>query len=185
MQTRRAFLGTAAMVALAGCGGNGQTPESPGGLTVTSPAFDEGESIPAQFTVDGADESPPLHVEGVPDGARTLALVVDDPDAPSGTFTHWLVWSIPADRTQLRAGIPQQQTVADLGSARQGTNDFGEIGYRGPAPPEGDGPHTYRFTVYALDADPDLAAGAERGALETALTGTVIASGRLTGEYER
>lgn len=188
MQTRRTFLGTAAIALLAGCsgsGGGGATVESPGGLTVTSPAFENGGTIPVEFTADGADRSPPIHVAGIPDDARRMALIADDPDAPSPPFTHWLIWSIPADREQLPAGIPQQKRVASLGSAKQGTNEMEEIGYSGPAPPKEDGPHTYRFTVYALESSPGVEAGAERAALEAGIRGNVVASGRLTGEYDR
>lgn len=188
MRTRRSVLGTAAAVLLAGCGGSGTdgaTVESPGGLEVTSPAFEEGAAIPVEFTDDGADRSPPIHIAGTPADARRLALVADDPDAPSPPFTHWLLWNLPADREQLPAGIPREEQVQSLGGARQGTNDFDEVGYRGPAPPEEDGPHTYRFTVFALESTSGVSAGADRGTLEAGIGGSVLASGRLTGEYDR
>ncbi|MEF8775402.1 MAG: YbhB/YbcL family Raf kinase inhibitor-like protein [Haloarculaceae archaeon] len=186
MIPRRRVLAAAVAAPLAGCSdGNTVTVGSPGGLTVTSPAFETGGTIPTEYTGDGADRSPPLSIGGVPAEAVTLALVVDDPDAPSGTFVHWLLWNVPGDRADIPAGVPQRETVADLGGARQGTNGFDELGYRGPLPPSGDGPHTYRFTVYALDTDLNVEAGARRDHLEEALAGPILASGRLSGEYER
>ena len=186
MVTRRSLLATGVAAALAGCSSGGpETVESPGGLTVTSSAFEEGGQIPTEYTGDGDDRSPPLALSGVPDAAVTLAVVVDDPDAPGGTFVHWLLWNVPADRSTLPAGLPQRERLPAIGDARQGTNGFDELGYRGPLPPSGDGPHTYRFTVYAVDDRLELSAGARRRKLDAALAGSVVASGRLTGEYER
>jgi Raf kinase inhibitor-like YbhB/YbcL family protein len=187
MRRRRSVLGTAAAVLLAGCGGSGTdgpTLESPGGLDVTSPVF-EGAAIPVEDTDDGADRSPPVRVGGTPDDARRLALVADDPDAPPLPFSHWLFRNVPADRERLPAGIPQAARVASLGGAKQGTNDFDEVGYRGPAPSADDGPHTYRFTVYALESATGGSVGAGRGELEAAIGGSVLASGRPAGEYDR
>ena len=186
MITRRDLLAVGVAAALAGCSGGGTpTVESPGGLSVTSSAFEEGGQIPPEYTGDGADRSPPLDIDGVPEGAVSLALLVDDPDAPGGTFVHWLLWNLPPDRTTLPAGVPQRERLPAFGDVRQGTNGFDEIGYRGPRPPSGDGPHTYRFTVYAVDEQLELSAGARRRKLDAALAGSVVASGRLTGEYER
>jgi len=186
MVTRRSLLAAGVAAALAGCSSGGpETVESPGGLTVTSSAFEEGGQIPTEYTGDGDDRSPPLALSGVPDAAVTLAVVVDDPDAPGGTFVHWLLWNVPADRSTLPAGLPQRERLPAIGDARQGTNGFDELGYRGPLPPSGDGPHTYRFTVYAVDDRLELSAGARRRKLDAALAGSVVASGRLTGEYER
>ncbi len=187
MLTRRRFIATAAAAGLAGCSGDsgGETVEEPSGLAVTSPAFAEGGSIPEEFTADGADRSPPIQVDGLPAEARQLALIADDPDAPSPPFTHWLLWAIPADRDEIPAGVPQGRLVPSLGNARQGRNDFDELGYRGPAPPAEDDAHTYRFTAYALDSAPGVEAGATRGTLREGFQDSVVASGRLTGEYDR
>jgi Raf kinase inhibitor-like YbhB/YbcL family protein len=206
MPTRRRYLVAAGSAALAGCGftveqrtstgdsggtptagdsGTGSTragsPATP--LTISTAAFEDGETIPAEYTGAGADRSPPLTVESVPEDAETLALVVDDPDANG--FVHWLLWNVPATVDEIPADLPQEETVPALDSARQGTNDFGELGYRGPLPPEGDGPHTYRFAMSAVSTTLDLAAGAERGALESALAGSVLDTRRITGEFER
>lgn len=164
---------------LAGC------MDGTGSLTVTSAAFDDGQTIPQGHTCDGADESPPLSVSGLPGDTQVLALIADDPDAPGGTFTHWIVWNVPPDRTSWPAGIGPGDRATELGDAPQGTNDAGEVGYSGPCPPEGDGPHTYRFTFYALDGDLGLDPGAGRSDLESAMDGRVLDSGRLTGEYGR
>lgn len=199
MQTRRSTLralGLAGATALAGCGGgDAPTTTAAGGpapgtgtaeaFTLTSEAFGDGEPIPERYTADGADVSPPVSVSGVGTSAETLALVVDDPDAPGGTFVHWLLWNLPADRTTVPEDVPGDETVAALGGARQGTNGFGTVGYRGPAPPAGDDPHTYRFTAYAVDTTLSLAAGAERAGLESALADSVLVTARLTGEYGR
>jgi Raf kinase inhibitor-like YbhB/YbcL family protein len=171
-------------------GGDGGTrrPTTDGGtdLTITSPAFADGESIPTAHTCDGADRSPALRIAGVPDAAVSLALVVDDPDAPgSDPFTHWLLWNVSPATTEIPADRPATATLDTPGDAVQGANDFGDHGYRGPCPPAGHGPHTYRFRLSALDTRPDLNAGADRRALLSALDGHRLASATLTGEYER
>lgn len=206
MPTRRRYLAVAGAAALAGCGftveqgtltgdsGDGPTESEPGTdstrtgsptppLAFSTSAFEDGGSIPPEYTGAGADRSPPLTVESVPGSAETLAFVVDDPDA-SG-FVHWLLWNVPADVAEIPADVPQEETVSALDDARQGTNGFGELGYRGPLPPEGDGPHTYRFTMSAVSTTLDLAAGADRGALESAIAGSVVDTHRITGEFER
>jgi len=202
MPDRRAVLRATVAAAIpglvAGCsndGGesSGDTATSAGPTTVSptegfrleSPAFADGAVIPTKFTADGDDLSPPLAISGVPDAASTLALVVDDPDAPRGGFTHWLLWNVPADAPRLPAGINQSRRVPDLGDARQGTNGFGELGYRGPRPPAADGPHTYRFTLYAVRGSLNVQAGARYPTLDRALSGAVVASTRLAGEYDR
>lgn len=152
-------------------------------MTLSSPAFAEGGPIPARFTCDGADVSPPLALGDVPAQAQSLALIVDDPDAPRGTFVHWLVWNLPPTLAQLPEGVPPRDPPPALGELRQGTNDFHELGYRGPCPPRGE--HRYRFHLYALDARLDLAPGARRDELERALRGHVLAEARLTGVYAR
>lgn len=152
-------------------------------LVVSSSAFDEGGSIPEAYTGVGEDLSPPLTVESVPDSADTQAIVLDDPDA--NDYLHWLIWNIPADQSDIPEGLPQAETVDSLDGARQGTNDFGELGYRGPLPPKSDGAHTYRFTVYAVDSTLDLEAGVGRGKLESALEGRVLDTYQFTGEFDR
>ncbi|WP_247009096.1 YbhB/YbcL family Raf kinase inhibitor-like protein [Halorientalis litorea] len=198
MPTRRAVFGcvTGALCTLAGCttldGGDGvdtadpaTTVDSGSDTRLTSSAFANGETIPTKHTGDGADVSPPLSLAGVPGAIASLALVVDDPDAPDGTFVHWLLWGLPPETREIPEHVPQARRVPSLGDARQGTNGFGELGYRGPRPPEGDGPHTYRFTLYALDSTVNVQAGARRRALSNAMAESVVATARLTGTYER
>ena len=144
-------------------------------MKITSSAFQEGGNISSKFTCDGGDSSPPLRIAEIPSGAKTLALVVDDPDAPSGVFTHWIVWNIS----------PQTNAIAE-GSAPQGvqgTNDFGKFGYGGPCPPSGT--HRYYFKIFALDRELDLPFGAKRGQLDAAMKGHVVAQGELMGRYSR
>lgn len=209
METRRRVLAVAASLVVAGCGGDPEdsdgtdgptergrptaTPEgtrregtpttATGGLSLSTPAFADGATIPERYTGVGADVSPELAVDSVPPSASTLAVVVADPDADG--FVHWLLWNVPADVGTIPEGLPRTERVDSLGGARQGTNGFGELGYRGPLPPEGDGPHTYRFVVRAVDTTLALAAGAKRGRLESALDGHVQATAELTGEFER
>ncbi|WP_246982189.1 YbhB/YbcL family Raf kinase inhibitor-like protein [Halorientalis marina] len=197
MPGRRRFLracgGVAVGGALAGCTGDGSDEPSGNATTVSpspgfvlrSPAFADGEAIPRKYTADGDDVSPPLEIEGVPNGADTLTLIVDDPDAPDGPFYHWLCWNVPADTTRIPEGVTQARRIPDLGDARQGTNGFGELGYRGPRPPAGDDPHTYRFTLYAVSGSLNVQAGARYPTVDDALSGSVVASTRLTGEYGR
>jgi Raf kinase inhibitor-like YbhB/YbcL family protein len=144
-------------------------------MKITSSAFQESGTIPSKFTCDGSDTSPPLQITGVPSEAKTLVLIADDPDAPGGLFTHWLVWNIP----------PQTNSIAEGGVAKgvQGTNDFGKSGYGGPCPPSG--AHQYAFKVFALDRELDLRSGAKRSQLDAAMKGHVIAQGELIGRYAR
>jgi Raf kinase inhibitor-like YbhB/YbcL family protein len=144
-------------------------------MIVTSPAFHQGGDIPPKFTCDGGDTSPPLQIRGTPSDAKSLVLIADDPDAPSGVFTHWLVWNIP----------PQTNSVAE-GSAPKGvhgTNDFGKPGYGAPCPPSG--AHRYYFRFFALDRELGLPPGAKRSQLEAAMKGHVIGQGELMGHYAR
>ena len=151
-------------------------------LTVSSTVFREGETIPAKYTCQGEDISPSITWGEPPDGTRSLAIIVDDPDAPGGVFTHWIIFNLPADTRQLPAAVPTQPQL-DSG-ARQGKTDFGRVGYGGPCPPPGK-PHRYQFTVYALDRTLDLAAGASKSQVLEAMQGNILSRGRLTGIYER
>ncbi|MFD1588604.1 YbhB/YbcL family Raf kinase inhibitor-like protein [Halorientalis brevis] len=155
------------------------------GLQLSSTAFEDGGNIPQKYTFDGADVSPPLSISGVPADADSLVLVVDDPDAPNPPFTHWLLWDIPADTTAIPAGIEQSRTAPELDGAKQGTNSFDVLGYRGPRPPKGDGSHTYRFTLTAVERPLNVQAGASRDQIADALQGNSVATARITGEYER
>jgi Raf kinase inhibitor-like YbhB/YbcL family protein len=151
-------------------------------LNVTSPAFKDNEWIPVKYTADGDNMSPPLHWSGMPQGVREYAIIADDPDAPHGTFTHWVIYGIPGSYDYLDDGIMQ---VSELDNgAMQGKNSMRTIGYTGPAPPKGK-PHHYIFTVYALDAKLDLPAGITRDELRKAIQGHIMCEGKITGLYGR
>ena len=154
----------------------------PMNIELTSTAFQEGEGIPKQYTGDGGDLSPPLRWNDSPSGTKSLALICEDPDAPRGTFTHWLLFNLPAGLRELAEGVAPEPTRGD-GSA-QGTNDFRKIGYGGPAPPPGK-PHRYVFTVYALDDRPDVKPGATKDQVLSAMKGHILGRGQLTGKYDR
>jgi len=205
--TRRSVVATA-VLGLAGCsiddgnggygvGGNGDGngtgdgdgtdtgPENPalasaegtGSLAVQSAAFEDGGDIPRKYGRDAENVNPPLEIDGSPDDAGTLAIVVDDPDAVAVVgeiFVHWLVWNVPSDTT----AIPEEWGAS---AAVEGENDFGTVGYGGPAPP--DEPHSYRFKCFAVDGTLDLAAGAAVGDLGPALSGNVLARAQLSGTY--
>jgi Raf kinase inhibitor-like YbhB/YbcL family protein len=141
-----------------------------------SSAFEHGGPIPRRHSCEGEDLSPPLAWSGAPKGTRSLALVVDDPDAPAGTFTHWLGWGLDTGAGRLGEG--------EAGPV-EGRNDFGTSGYRGPCPPPGHGRHRYSFRLYALDSDPGLRPGASKRELERALEGHTLAVVELVGTYER
>jgi len=151
-------------------------------LVLTTPAFRDGEVIPAVHTCDGEDLSPPLAWTGVPVETRGFALICDDPDAPRGTWVHWVLWNLPADAVELGQGVPPNPELPS--GARQGLNDSGEVGYSGPCPPRGT-PHRYYFRLYALDSAVNLSPGAQRGDLERAMEGHVLATGTLMGTYQR
>lgn len=151
-------------------------------IEVTSTAFKAGETIPKQYTGDGEDQSPLLRWSEPPSGTKSLALICDDPDAPRGTWVHWVLFNRPAQARELAEGVPTTETLGN--GAKQGKNDFGNIGYGGPAPPKGK-PHRYFFKLYALDAALDLSAGATKAELEKAMKGHILAEGQLMGTYKR
>lgn len=151
------------------------------GIKVTSTAFEDGGMIPPKYTADGADISPPIAWDGVPDGTKSIALVCDDPDAPMGIWVHWVVWNIPPQVTSLPEDIPAVEKLAD--GTRQGITSFRRIGYGGPAPPSGT--HRYFFKVYALDTMLDLDSTSTKLELEDAMAGHTLASGELLGKYTR
>jgi Raf kinase inhibitor-like YbhB/YbcL family protein len=176
------------------CGGGSKDPagadteEHVMGFRLTSSAFEHETTIPTKYTGEGADVSPPLAWTEVPAGTASFALICDDPDAPVGTWNHWLIWDLPADARSLPEGVPREPVVEALEGARQGTNSFKQdnIGYRGPMPPPGHGTHHYHFTLYALEAPLGLEAGADRAAfLETLEGRKVLGKAVLTGLYER
>lgn len=153
-------------------------------LALKSTAFGEGKRIPTKHTCDGPDVSPPLEWEGAPEGVKAWALICDDPDAPVGTWVHWVLFDLPADVQRLPEGIPAEPTLAKLGGAKQGRNDFGRIGYGGPCPPRGK-PHRYFFKLYALDAKLGLDPGAKKAETERALDDHVLEEAQLIGTFGR
>ncbi|HSE83380.1 MAG TPA: YbhB/YbcL family Raf kinase inhibitor-like protein [Thermodesulfobacteriota bacterium] len=151
------------------------------GIKVTSTAFEDGGMIPKKYTCDGQDISPPLSWDSVPDRTKSIALISSDPDAPRGTWTHWVIYNIPPDARGLPENVPTQKTLQN--GAKQGINDFRKIGYGGPCPPGGT--HRYYFNVYALDTEIDLDAGASEEELFKAMEGHILAEGELMGKYKR
>jgi len=150
-------------------------------LELTSPAFSEGEMIPARYTCDGSDISPALSWSGVPKTAKSLALICDDPDAPMGTWVHWVLFNIPADAVGLPAEISSAATLEN--GARHGKNDFRRLGYGGPCPPGGT--HRYFFKRYALDTGLNLDSGITKDQLLKAMQGHILAEAQLMGKCKR
>ena len=150
-------------------------------IKITSTAFEGGGAIPSKYTCDGSDVSPPLAWTGVPEGAGSIALISDDPDAPMGTWVHWVIFNIPPDTAELPEDVPPGPDLAD--GSRQGETDFGRIEYGGPCPPSGT--HRYFFRIYALDAMLDLESGATAEGLVSAMEGHILAQGELMGTYQR
>ena len=186
MMVEKTIVAVAAVILVVIVAGVAFMPKGPGvpTMVVSSSAFSDGGTIPSKYTADGTNVSPPLSIGSVPQGAKSLALIVDDPDAPGGTWVHWVIWNIPPDNTSIPEGVPTTGSVASLGEARQGVNDFGNIGYGGPDPPSGPA-HRYYFKVYALDIVLDLGAGASKAQLEAAMQGHIVAQGTLIGKYGR
>lgn len=151
-------------------------------ISVSSKAFKEGDSIPEKFTCDMEDVSPQLSWGKAPDGIKSWAMIMDDPDAPTGTFVHWVIFNIPPENLGLDENVPRKEILPD--GSLQGKNDFRRIGYGGPCPPSGK-PHKYRFKIYALDTKLGLSSGINKAQLLSAMEGHVIAQGELTGKYGR
>lgn len=160
-------------ILLAAHSGGGIRAQGGGNMKITSPDFKNNELIPKKFTCDGEDASPGLLIEGIPQQAKSLALIVDDPDAPMGTWVHWVVYDMPP------AGRIGQNSIP----GKQGTNDFGKRNYGGPCPPSGT--HRYFFKIYALDAMLDLKEGLSKKELEHLLQGHVLEKAELVGLYKR
>lgn len=151
-------------------------------FSLTSPAFLHEQTIPASYTCDGEDVSIPIHWADPPDGTRAFALVMEDPDAPSGTFTHWVMYDLPAATQELPEGIPKVEQPPN--GARQGLNDFHRVGYAGPCPPPGP-PHRYFVTLYALARPTGLGTLATKGQVLEAIRGQVLAQAQIMGRYQR
>jgi Raf kinase inhibitor-like YbhB/YbcL family protein len=145
-------------------------------MQITSSAFQEGGAIPEKFSKNGQNVNPELQIQGAPADAKSLALIVDDPDAPVGLFTHWLVWNIDPKTKQIAEGSAPSGAV-------QGKNDFGQSGYGGPQPPSGT--HRYFFKIFALDRTLDLKPGAKRKEVDAAMKGHIIGEGQLMGKYSK
>lgn len=145
-------------------------------IGVTSSAFSQGQLIPKQYTCDGANINPPLALSGIPTNAKNVVIIMDDPDAPSGTWTHWVTWNISPDTKEIKSGIKPIGSIV-------GNNDFGESSYEGPCPPSGT--HHYFFRIYALDIKVQLTPDFKRKNLEQEMSGHVVASGELMGKYSR
>ncbi len=150
-------------------------------IKIKSPAFVPGGKIPGKYTCDGMDISPPLAWTSGPGGTKTFALICDDPDAPMGTWVHWVLFNLPADIIELRENVPPERELES--GAKQGMNDFRKIGYGGPCPPGGT--HRYYFKLYALDTEINLEAGATKSELLKAMEGHILAEGQLMGRFER
>jgi Raf kinase inhibitor-like YbhB/YbcL family protein len=151
-------------------------------MTLSSSAFKTGAEIPRRYTCEGADLSPALAWDGAPAGTRSFALIADDPDAPVGTWVHWVVYDLPADTSKLPEGLPTTDTLS--GGGKQGVNDFRKTGYGGPCPPPGK-PHRYFFKLYALDAPTSLKPRATKADVLRAIEGHVLTHVELMGTYAR
>jgi Raf kinase inhibitor-like YbhB/YbcL family protein len=151
-------------------------------LQISSTAFSAGETIPKKFTCDGPDVSPQLKWNDLPANTQSIELIMDDPDAPGGTWVHWVLYDLPANTRDLPEGVAKQEQL--FSGARQGRNDFGRVGYGGPCPPPGK-PHRYFFKLYALDTKLNLKAGATKADVERAMKGHVLAQTELIGKYGR
>jgi Raf kinase inhibitor-like YbhB/YbcL family protein len=165
---------------LAGCKSQEAAPAAEGemimSIQITSTAFNEGDKIPRIYTCDDRNVSPPLAWTGVPTGTVSLVLIMDDPDAPLGTWVHWVLYNLTAETTSLKLGV--------TGLGMDGMNDFGKLGYGGPCPPRGSN-HRYFIKIYALDTKLDLKSGATKAQVEAAMRGHILTQGQLMGKYGR
>jgi len=178
-----AIAGPVLVTLLGACGAETQRKaDKPMAIEIRSAAFTNGGEIPKKFTCDGPDVSPALSWSEPPAGTQSISLIVDDPDAPAGTWVHWVLYDLPAATRDLPENVPKDRELKTVG--RQGRNDFGRIGYSGPCPPPGRA-HRYFFKLYALDAKTNLSAGAGKAELEQAMKGHILAQGELLGRYKR
>jgi len=170
---------------LSGCSAPSPPPGNISGhsLVLTSDAFPANGSIPIRYTCDGQEESPPLTWDGIPAGTRSFALIMEDPDAPAGTFTHWILYNIPGEQRELQPGIAPVQELP--GGKMQGINSNRKTGYTGPCPSPRRSTHRYVVTIWALDAQLDLSGPVDSGTLRKAMEGHVLGTGQLTGTYLR
>ena len=152
-------------------------------MKLENPDFEQGSTIPKQYTCTGRNVSPQITWGDVPGNTRSFALIMDDPDAPAGIWTHWIAWNIPGGRRGLPGNINAVPRLED--GTLQGRNDFRKIGYGGPCPPQGHGPHRYFFRLYALDSELDLEPCATKAELERAMEGHVLEFAELMGRYQR
>lgn len=150
-------------------------------IQIKSRAFEGGGMIPEKYTCDGIDVSPPLEWTSIPEGTKSLALICDDPDAPMGTWVHWVLFNLPTNIKELPENIPAQKTLTN--GSKQGISDFGKIGYGGPCPPSGT--HRYYFKLYALDIGIKLEPGISKRGLLKAMEGHILTEGQLMGRYTR
>jgi Raf kinase inhibitor-like YbhB/YbcL family protein len=174
------------VVTLSACGSGGAREQGAAGigpaLRIESSAFQNEALIPQEYTCDGKDTSPPLAWAAPPAGTQSLVLIVDDPDAPIGTWVHWVLFNLPAATGSLPAGVPADRTITNGGV--HGANSWKQLGYGGPCPPKGS-THHYVFKLYALDTSLDLQAGASQADVENAIKDHVMAQGQLVGSYSR
>jgi Raf kinase inhibitor-like YbhB/YbcL family protein len=185
---RKALLAVAAFaITICGCerkkhpGEAGKERSQEMTISVSSSAFQEGDAVPAKYTCDGNDVSPPLKWTGVPEGTKSITLICDDPDAPMGTWVHWVMWNIPPSVRELAEDVTPKPELPD--GSRQGISDFRRPGYGGPCPPTG--MHRYYFKIYALDTMLDLPSSTRKADLLKAMKGHILAEGQLMGKYGR
>jgi Raf kinase inhibitor-like YbhB/YbcL family protein len=171
-----------AVLSLWACALPAQTNGGSMSFELSSTSFAATQLIPKKFTCDGSDTSPALSWKDAPNAVRSFALIVDDPDAPVGTWTHWVLYDLPADAKELPEGLQKQEQLSN--GARQGRNDFRKIGYGGPCPPAGKA-HRYFFKLYALDTELELKAGASKADLEDAMKGHILGQTQIVGLYKR
>lgn len=169
-------------VSQTGLGLEAQVKEGGRTMELKSSAFQNNQDIPRKYTCDGADVSPPLMWDNPPNGAKAFALIADDPDAPVGTWVHWVIYDLPGDAKELAEGVPTQESLPN--GAKQGVNDFKKVGYGGPCPPRGPA-HRYLFKLYALDRPTNSRPRATNQQLLAAMKGHILGEARLIGKYKR